>query len=62
VGNISGRQCENSGEKDGLYINKFKDQKKILMKTMPIDTIRNYKNNKWGFIKEYWNRNYKEFL
>jgi hypothetical protein len=62
IGNISGRQCENSGIKDGLYINKFRNEKKILFKTFNIDTINKYKDYKWGFIKEYWVKNYKLFL
>lgn len=62
IGNISGRQCQNSGIKDGLYINKLRNEKKILLKTLNIDTINKYKDNKWGFIEEYWTKNYELFL
>jgi hypothetical protein len=62
IGNISGRQCANSGSKDGLYINKFRNERKILFKTFNIDTINKYKDHKWGFIEEYWNKNYQLFL
>jgi hypothetical protein len=62
LANISGRECENSGIKDGLYVSKFRAEKKIIIKTLPIDTIRTYKENKWGFIKAYWTKNYKLFL
>ena len=62
IGNISGRECENSGIKDGIYINKCRDEKKRLIKTFPIDTAHKFKEDKWGFIKEYWAKNYKSFL
>lgn len=62
IGNISGNQCENSGIKDGLYIYKVHDEKKTLIKTLSIDIIKKYKDYKWDFIKEYWNKNYKLFL
>jgi hypothetical protein len=62
IGNISVRQCENSGIKDGLYINKLRNEKKILLKTLNIETINRYKNHKWGFIEEYWTKNYNLFL
>jgi hypothetical protein len=62
IGNISGRECENSGIKDGVYINKVRGKKKTLIKTVPVDTLAKYKDYKWGFIKEYWIKNYKLFL
>jgi hypothetical protein len=62
LANISGRECENSGIKDGLYINKLKADKIILFKTLPIDTVHKFKDDKWGFIKKYWAENYKLFL
>ena len=62
VGNISGRECENSGIKDGLYINRIHGEKKILIKTFSIDTVHTFKEDKWGFIKEYWTKKYKLFL
>ena len=62
LANISGRECENSGIKDGLYINKLRGEKKILLKTLAIDTVHTYKEDKWRFIKAYWTKNYKLFL
>lgn len=62
VGNISGRECENSGIKDGLYINQIRREKKILIKTFSIDTVHTFKEDKWGFIKEYWTKKYRLFL
>jgi hypothetical protein len=61
IGNISGRECGRD-KKDGLYINKVRNEKKFLKKTMPVQTIAKYKDYKWGFIKEYWSKNYKLFL
>ena len=62
IANISGRECENSVEKDGLYVNKVRGVEKRLFKTLPIDTVHKFKNDKWGFIKKYWSENYKIFL
>lgn len=62
LANISGRECENSGIKDGLYINKVSGGKKNLFKTLPIDTVHKFKDDKWEFIKKYWIENYKLFL
>lgn len=62
LGNISGRECENNGINDGLHIYKVQGNKKNLLKTLPIETIGKYKDYKWGFIKDYWTINYKQFL
>ena len=62
IGNISGRACENSGLKDGVYINRVRREKKALVKTLPVGTLAKYKDYKWGFIEDYWTKNYKLFL
>jgi hypothetical protein len=62
IGNISGRQCRDNSEKVGLYISKIKNGKKILLKELSIDTLGNYKEHKWGFIEDYWTKNYELFL
>lgn len=63
IGNIAGRQCDNrDGVKDAVYIHKVNGTKETLFKTLPIDTIWKYKDVKWGFIKEYWTKNYKQFF
>lgn len=59
IGNISGRQCD--GDKFGIYINRIDGDSKKLIETLPIETIDNYPDNKWGLIKEYWARNYNKF-
>jgi hypothetical protein len=61
IGNISGRECRNTGIKDGLYIYRLLGQKKTLIKTLPLDTAHNFKEGKWEFIKKYWTSNYKIF-
>lgn len=62
LGNVSGNNCNNSGIKDGVYINKIKGEKKILIKTLPVNILAKFKNHKWGFIEHYWTTNYKNFL
>lgn len=61
IGNISGRECNDTGINDGIYIYKFQADKKHLVETMPIDTIDKYQDNKWGFIADYWTREYDKF-
>jgi hypothetical protein len=61
IGNIAGRQCDNLDEKDGIYIYKIKGESEILVESLSIDTIDKYENYKWGFIKDYWSKNYLKF-
>ncbi len=63
VANISGIGCSDKvGKKDGIYVSKLRGDKKRLMQTLPISTIERFKDYKWGFIKEYWTKNYRKFL
>jgi hypothetical protein len=62
IGNIAGYECKNRDTKDGIYIHKIKGDKEILFQKLPISTIQNYNDYKWGFIKAYWTKNYKRFL
>jgi hypothetical protein len=59
IGNIAGRECD---DQDDIYIHRIKGGKKILFKRLPITTIQQYKEYKWGFIKAYWTKNYKKFI
>jgi len=61
LGSISGVECDESDIKDGVYIYKTKS-KQILYKKLPIETIHDYKGDKWGFINDYWKHHYKAFL
>jgi hypothetical protein len=58
VGNIKGEGC---GIKDGIYIYKVSGDMKELVKTLPLNTIEKYKDYKWGFIKQFWTKNYSSF-
>ncbi len=62
VANISGCECGKSGIKDGLYISRIRGEKKILFKTLPIETIYKNKGDKWKFIKVYWAKNNRFFM
>jgi hypothetical protein len=61
LGTISGRECENRDEKDGIYIYKSKENKETLTETRDINEIHKFQNDKWDYIKEYWTNNYKKF-
>lgn len=61
IGNISGLGCKDSKDGKGIYISKIIGEKGTLLKTLPISTIDNYKDYKWGFIKDYWTKNYLDF-
>lgn len=62
LGNVSGIGCASEKIQEGIFVYKIKGQKKTLLKKYPIDTISYYKDQKWGFIKEYWMRHYKNFI
>ena len=62
IGNISGRQCGDTGLKDGIYIFKTLADVKTQIDHLPINTIKRYKGLKWEFIDQYWRKNYKRFL
>jgi hypothetical protein len=59
LGNISGQGC---GGEDGIYVSLITKQKKILIKKIPISIIEHYKQNKWGFIVDYWKHHYSNFV
>lgn len=62
IGNIAGYECNDREVKDGIYIYKIRGESETLVKKMPIKTIYDYEEHKWGFIEEYWRKNYKKFL
>ncbi|TSD67112.1 hypothetical protein FFF34_006880 [Inquilinus sp. KBS0705] len=61
IAKLEGYECGNGDIKDGIYIYRTIKDKKVKFKQLPIETIRKYKDYKWGFIKDYWSRNYKLF-
>lgn len=62
IGAVDGYECGDSGIKDGIYISKFSGAKKTRIKQLPIKVINSYKSYKWGFIHEYWNKHYQQFI
>lgn len=61
IGNISGIECHDRDKKDGIYINKVTREKNVLYETLSVEILGKYKDYKWGFIKEYWTKNYTTF-
>jgi hypothetical protein len=61
IGNINGTACNNQDKEDGIYISKVRGDKLELYKKLPISTLSEF-DDKWGFIKQYWQRHYHEFL
>jgi hypothetical protein len=59
VGEIIGDGC---GIDDHIDIFKVVNNKESLIKRLPLNTIEKYKDNKWGFIKAYWLKNYRKFI
>jgi hypothetical protein len=59
IGNISGNGCD---VKPRIFISKIKGKKKIPVREYPIMEIEKYKAYKWGFVKHYWQTNYKKFI
>jgi len=65
IGRIEAYGCAN-GEgdpKDGIYVYKQhgENDEGILINTIPIDTIGTYEDYKWGFIADYWTKQYRLF-
>lgn len=60
---IYGQGCDSNPKKIDIFKieNNDKDSK-ILVTTLSIDTINNYPENKWGFIKDYWTKKYVDFI
>ena len=61
IGTISGRQCNNRDMQDGVYIYKVVNGKAALGKILPVATIWQFKDARWGFLKDYWSKNYQLF-
>lgn len=60
IGEIYGNGCEDSERE--IEISKIVTLDKIFpIETLPIDTIESYDHHKWGFIKDYWNKNFEKF-
>jgi hypothetical protein len=62
VGNINGRQCYTNDEAQGVFIYKVSLGKEKLVKSLKSEVTSNYQEGKWGFIKEYWTKNWRNFV
>lgn len=60
LGTISGKGCESSSEKLGIYIYKMRHKKENLIKSLPITDLA--KGGKEAFIKAYWGGKYRDFI
>jgi hypothetical protein len=62
IGEIHGKGCESEDFNREIEISKIVTLDKIFpIETLPIDTIETYEDYKWGFIKDYWNKNFEKF-
>lgn len=59
LANISGNECE--GEKGIIVSKSFAGERKIIDK-FPIEILEEYDDQKWGFIADYWKKNYSKFI
>jgi hypothetical protein len=53
---------EGCGVNDGIYVYRTNRTSNQLYKTFSLDTLSKFKNNKWGFIEDYWTKSYHQFL
>lgn len=56
LGNIS-VDCEI----DTVYINKIKGGKPVAYQSKSLAILREFEGHKWGFIEDYWSKNYQKF-
>lgn len=61
IGTIEGLGCEND-PKQGIFVRKVTGRKEKLIRSFYLSTIDKYKNYKWGFIHDYWAKNYTLFV
>ena len=59
IENIHADDCFD--EKHTIAISKISKNEKKLFETLPISTLGGFKNYKWGFIADYWGKNFSKF-
>ena len=59
--NIAARDCDYVMTNRGIFMGKVASYKTIPFDTLEIATIAKHKGNKWGFMADYWKKNYKRF-
>jgi hypothetical protein len=63
LGEIYGQGCNSDPKKVEVFkIGNNDSHSKHLFLTLPIDTLNKYSDFKWGFIKDYWTKNYNKFV
>lgn len=63
IGTIYGNGCDYEENTElGIHIYKVKGETTKQIEKINIDTINTYQDYKWGFIKEYWTKNYTKFI
>ncbi|MBK6622611.1 MAG: hypothetical protein IPG32_17710 [Saprospirales bacterium] len=58
LGKIFGEGCEDPMQ---VKVYKIGQNKKDLVETLPYKVVEENRDNKWGFIADYWAKNYKRF-
>ena len=58
IANISGNECE--GDKS-MIVSQVTDEEIRTLDKLTLDILPFYENRKWGFIAEYWTKNYFRF-
>jgi hypothetical protein len=66
LGHIYGQGCDYEVKRNPQQIQIYKvlannSEKKTLFHTLPYKKVEAYKEDKWGFIDDYWNKNYSKF-
>lgn len=62
VGEIYVKGCNVKESERAIEISKIVTLDKIfIIETLPIDTLIQFDEYKWGFIRDYWNKNYQKF-
>ena len=63
LGEIYGQGCDDSEKRIDIYkIRMNEKNKKIIIETLPLDTIEKYQDSKWDFIEDYWLKKYINFI
>jgi hypothetical protein len=61
VGKIDAVGCGTERVQPKIYIYKISGSSQKLIETFPINYVEKFEDTKWGFIKNYWFKKYKNF-
>lgn len=62
IGTIAGYGCEDDLHEKSVFISKVRGNTEFALEKFPIGIVNKYREVKWGFIADYWKKNYKQFL